>query len=139
MSALLGTELPGAGTIYLSQQLQFLHPVGIGDTLTITMTVTAKHGERHVVVVECCCTNEHGEKVVTGTAEVIALTEKSGSRALTYPKHPSCTAGATVNGWMQALPVSINNNRPPPRWRPALFSRICLQRRFCVPALIHSA
>lgn len=42
LSTVLGTELPGPGTIYLSQTLKFKHPVGIGDTLTVTLTVVKK-------------------------------------------------------------------------------------------------
>ena len=41
LSALLGTRLPGPGTIYLSQSLKFLAPVHVGDTLTLSVTVTA--------------------------------------------------------------------------------------------------
>ena len=39
ISALLGTEFPGPGTIYLEQNLKFVKPVRIGDTLTVTATV----------------------------------------------------------------------------------------------------
>jgi acyl dehydratase len=42
ISTLLGTKLPGPGTIYLDQTLSFCHPVSIGDTITVTVTVTAK-------------------------------------------------------------------------------------------------
>lgn len=76
ISAVLGTELPGAGTIYHSQQLEFKRPVGIGDTLTVTVTVTAKRSDRHIVVFDCSCTNQDGEEVISGVAEVIAPSEK---------------------------------------------------------------
>ena len=46
ISAVLGTELPGPGTIYLGQDLRFLHPVSIGDRITATLTVTEKHPEK---------------------------------------------------------------------------------------------
>ncbi|MDF1873855.1 MaoC/PaaZ C-terminal domain-containing protein [Vannielia sp.] len=39
ISAVLGTELPGPGTIYLSQNLSFRRPVGLGDTVTVRITV----------------------------------------------------------------------------------------------------
>lgn len=76
LSVLLGTELPGPGTIYVDQSLHFRRPVGVGDTVTMTVTVTKKAEETHRVVFDCRATNQHGEEVITGTAEVVAPTEK---------------------------------------------------------------
>jgi phosphotransacetylase/acyl dehydratase len=76
ISAVLGTRLPGPGTIYLSQDLHFLAPVGIGDTITTTVTVTELKPGKGRVVLACKCVNQHGREVVTGTAEVQAPTEK---------------------------------------------------------------
>ena len=76
ISTLLGTKLPGPGTIYLGQTLRFKRPVTLGDTITVTVTVTAKDAERHRITFECRCTNQHGEVVISGSAEVIAPTEK---------------------------------------------------------------
>ena len=39
ISAILGTELPGPGAIYLGQSLRFTRPVGVGDTITACVTV----------------------------------------------------------------------------------------------------
>src|SRR5207248_69522 len=76
ISTLLGTKLPGPGTIYLSQTLGFHHPVALGDTITVTVTVTATETERHCVTFDCACTNQRGEVVMSGSAQVIAPTEK---------------------------------------------------------------
>lgn len=76
ISTVLGTELPGPGTIYLSQSLQFQRPVGLGDLVTVTVTVKARDEERHRLVFDCRCTNQEGETVIGGTAEVLAPTEK---------------------------------------------------------------
>ncbi len=76
ISAVLGTKLPGPGTIYLSQDLHFRAPVGIGDTIVSTVTVRALKPEQHRVVLECVSTNQNGQVVITGTAEVLAPTEK---------------------------------------------------------------
>ena len=46
ISAVLGTRLPGPGTIYLGQELRFLHPVSIGDTMTATLTVARRSQRR---------------------------------------------------------------------------------------------
>ena len=76
ISTLLGTKLPGPGTIYLSQTLGFHHPVMVGETITVTITVTARETERHCVTFDCACTNQRGEVVISGSATVIAPTTK---------------------------------------------------------------
>lgn len=76
ISNVLGTALPGPGTIYLGQDLRFLHPVDIGDTITATLTVTEKHPDKGNLVLDCRCTNQNGQVVITGTAHVRAPTEK---------------------------------------------------------------
>jgi phosphotransacetylase/acyl dehydratase len=79
ISAVLGTKLPGPGSIYLSQDLHFMHPVGIGDRITVSVTVREKRPEKHVVVLDCRAVSQQGEQkseVVVGTAEVKAPTEK---------------------------------------------------------------
>ncbi|MBW4330220.1 bifunctional enoyl-CoA hydratase/phosphate acetyltransferase [Stakelama sp. CBK3Z-3] len=76
ISAVLGTELPGPGAIYLGQSLRFVAPVGVGDEITASVTVTEKSEAHHLVVLECRCTNAEGKDVITGTAEVKAPREK---------------------------------------------------------------
>lgn len=76
ISALLGTEFPGPGTIYLHQDLDFLRPVRVGDTLTVEVTVAAKHNEHHRVDLACKVTNQTGTLVLQGMARVIAPTQK---------------------------------------------------------------
>lgn len=76
ISAVLGTKLPGPGTIYISQDLHFGAPVGIGDTITTTVTAREKKAEKKSVLFDCCCMNQSGREVVTGVAEVQAPTEK---------------------------------------------------------------
>ena len=76
ISTLLGTRLPGPGTIYLNQSLHFRGPVGLGDTITVTVKVAEKKPEKHHVILECQALNQRGEIVIAGTAEVIAPIEK---------------------------------------------------------------
>lgn len=76
ISAVLGTKLPGPGTIYLGQALRFRHPVNIGDTITAILTVQEKKPEKGDVTLDCVCTNQDGTPVITGTAYVRAPTEK---------------------------------------------------------------
>src|SRR5690242_7941710 len=76
ISTLLGTKLPGPGTIYLDQTLSFLHPVSIGDTITTTVRVVEMNAKKYHVTFDCECTNQHGDVVISGYANVIAPTEK---------------------------------------------------------------
>jgi phosphate acetyltransferase len=75
ISAVLGTELPGPGTIYLNQSLHFAAPVSVGDTVVVRVEVTEKK-EKHRVTLACTCVNQHGKMVIEGAAEVIAPREK---------------------------------------------------------------
>lgn len=75
ISTVLGTELPGPGTIFLTQSLAFKAPVALGDALVVRVEVTRKqHGGR--VLLACTCTNQHGTLVMTGDAAVIAPRDK---------------------------------------------------------------
>jgi len=76
ISSVLGTQLPGPGTIYLGQGLRFHRHVGIGDTITATVTVTEKRADKGDLLLDCRCINQDGLTVITGTAEVKAPTAK---------------------------------------------------------------
>ena len=83
VSALLGTKMPGPGTIYLDQTLQFRHPVIPGDVITTTATVKEKRIEKRIVLLDTVCTNQKGESVLTGLATVIAPAEP-----IVWPRMP---------------------------------------------------
>jgi len=72
VSAVLGTRLPGPGTIYLGQDLRFHKPVAPGDTITVTVTVQEKRPQKRIVLLDTRCGNQRGEEVLSGTATVIA-------------------------------------------------------------------
>lgn len=72
ISAVLGTKLPGPGTIYLGQNLRFVKPVTPGDTITATVTVREKQDHKHIVTLDTVCTNQRGDSVLEGVATVIA-------------------------------------------------------------------
>ncbi len=76
ISTLLGTALPGPGTIYLEQDIRFKKPVRIGDTITITITVHEKSDEKNHATFECKGLNQQGETVIEGFAKVIVPTKK---------------------------------------------------------------
>jgi 3-hydroxybutyryl-CoA dehydratase len=76
VSAALAMELPGPGTIYLGQSLRFRLPVKIGDTITVNLEVTDKRDDKKFVTLDCKASNQAGKIVASGTAEVMAPTEK---------------------------------------------------------------
>lgn len=86
ISAVLGTRLPGAGTIYRGQTLRFLGPVRIGDTLTISVTVRERDAAHNRLRLACRCINQHGSAVIEGDADVIAPTERIERPRATLPE-----------------------------------------------------
>jgi len=76
ISALLGTQFPGPGTIYQDQALHFVKPVRVGDTLTVTVTVTAMDAQKNSLELDCLVLNQKGERVLSGVARVLAPTVK---------------------------------------------------------------
>jgi acyl dehydratase len=86
ISTVLGTKLPGPGTIYLDQTLQFRRPVRIGDTVTVMLTVAEKFDKNRRVNLDCKAVNQNGEDVITGVATVIAPVEKISRPRVALPE-----------------------------------------------------
>ena len=76
VSAAIAMQLPGPGSIYLSQSIQFRAPVLLGDTLTVTLEVIDKHSKQPWVTLGCTVENQAGKAVAKGEAQVAAPTEK---------------------------------------------------------------
>jgi 3-hydroxybutyryl-CoA dehydratase len=70
ISAVLGTRLPGPGTIYLSQSLRFVRPVRIGDTVTARVEVAELLAAKRRARLHTRCLNQEGEVVLDGEALV---------------------------------------------------------------------
>lgn len=77
ISAVLGMQLPGPGTIYTGQTLKFLAPVHIGDTITATAEIKSLDVERNRVVLTTTCTNQEGTMVITGEATALLPKERA--------------------------------------------------------------
>jgi phosphotransacetylase/acyl dehydratase len=86
ISTLLGTELPGPGTVYRSQTLNFRHPVVLGDTVVVTVTVREKNAVERDVILDCRVVNQTGKVVIEGVADVIAPAEKIQRTRVTLPE-----------------------------------------------------
>ncbi len=85
ISAVLGTELPGPGAIYLSQSLRFIRPVRLGDSITASVKVIRKEESGHRLTFDCRCSNQNGEDVILGEAVVKASNEKVRRRRMALP------------------------------------------------------
>ncbi|MDJ0666586.1 MAG: MaoC family dehydratase [Desulfobacterales bacterium] len=70
ISTVLGNQLPGPGTIYISQSLNFLAPVAIGDTITATAEVVELNMDKKRARLKTVCTNQDGREVLVGEALV---------------------------------------------------------------------
>lgn len=106
VSAVLGSELPGPGTIFVDQSLCFLAPVNLGDVITARVTVLEKSADQRVKLA-CRCTNQQGVEVITGTAVVIAPSKKISQAELAMPSislQRNCTHFAQMLDAAAAFP-----------------------------------
>lgn len=71
ISATLANDLPGPGTVYLSQTLQFKAPVYPGDTITATVEVKNLRPDKPIVTLGTVCTNQDAKVVLEGEAVVL--------------------------------------------------------------------
>ena len=71
ISAVLGTKMPGHGTIYVSQNMKFIKPVYVNESVTARAEITAVDENRKRLFMATTCYNEKDEPVVIGEAVVI--------------------------------------------------------------------
>lgn len=71
VSAVLGMQLPGPGSIYLGQELKFMAPVKIGDTIKAEVEVIEKFEEKNRIKLSTVCTNQNGVEVLIGVATIM--------------------------------------------------------------------
>lgn len=76
ISAAIAMELPGPGSIYISQELSFRAPVFLGDTITVNLEIIDKIDNKKFVKLRTNATNQNGKVVVKGEALVLPPTEK---------------------------------------------------------------
>ena len=76
ISAALAMKLPGPGGIYRSQELKFLHPVKLNDTVTVRLEVLEKNERTKSAVIATNVVNQHGKFIAKGRATVIPATEQ---------------------------------------------------------------
>ncbi len=71
ISGVLGTKLPGEGSIYMAQDLRFMAPVFIGDTITAICEIEELIPEKSRVILKTTVVNQDGKEVVTGKATLL--------------------------------------------------------------------
>jgi acyl dehydratase len=74
ISSLLGMTLPGPGSVYIKQILNFRAPVYIGDTITATVTVIKVREDKPIITLETQCQNQDGVITIDGEAVLLAPT-----------------------------------------------------------------
>ena len=107
ISAVIGTRLPGPGTVYLSQSLKFVKPVRAGDTITARVDVLEVLNERNRARLQTVCVNQHGEEVLSGEAWVMpsktSVVYEERQRALysaaAWPLQPWAWAAQAMVAW----------------------------------------
>ena len=72
ISAVLANKLPGEGSVYLGQTLQFVAPVFPGDEIIARVTVKEIREDKPIVKLETICLNQHSEVVIRGEATVMS-------------------------------------------------------------------
>jgi 3-hydroxybutyryl-CoA dehydratase len=112
ISAVIGTQLPGPGAIYLSQSLKFVRPVKFGDRITARAEVSEVIRERNRIRLRTVCTNQRGEEVLSGEAWVMpskvhvvyeeAASEASSALMAAWPVSPWGWATQAMTLWSLA-------------------------------------
>lgn len=70
ISTVIGTRLPGPGSIYREQQLKFLAPVRINDTVTARVEITEINEDKNLITLRTVCVNQEDTMVVDGHAVI---------------------------------------------------------------------
>jgi acyl dehydratase len=83
ISAVIGTQLPGPGVIYLSQSLKFSKPVMFGDRIVARVEIQEILADRNRVRLRTSCVNQNGDEVLSGEAWVMP-----SKRAVVYEERP---------------------------------------------------
>lgn len=70
ISTVIGTKLPGTGAMWVSQSLEFLLPVRLGDEINVTCTVVKKHNSQRLLEIDTVIVNQNKQAVLRGHGSV---------------------------------------------------------------------
>ena len=85
-SGIIGTQLPGIGSLTRSIAIRFLRPFPLDQQVTATIRVTEKRPDTGEILVDCRCTDAGGNEIITGQAEIVAPKEKICQPVVEMPK-----------------------------------------------------
>jgi 3-oxoacyl-[acyl-carrier protein] reductase len=88
ISTVIGTKLPGTGALWVSQNMEFLLPVRLGDVLTISATVLKKHERERLLELDTRIVNQNQQLILTGQGKVKVLTTAQPEAAPTPESRP---------------------------------------------------
>jgi 3-oxoacyl-[acyl-carrier protein] reductase len=91
ISNVIGMKLPGSGALWMSQNLEFVSPIRIGDTLTVDVVVIKKHSRDNSIEVQAEITNQSNTVVTRGRGRVVVASQK-----LSGPEYNNTTSNPTV-------------------------------------------
>lgn len=103
ISTVIGTKLPGPGALWVSQNMEFLRPVRLGDELSISCTVLKKHDRDRLLDLKTTITNQDDQEVLAGTAKVKVLASKPPGEAA----RPESLKVALVSGASGGIGAAI--------------------------------
>ena len=87
LSTLIGTELPGDGAVWVSQSFEFLHPIRLDDTLTVTGTVTQIHPRDRLLDMDARIVNQHNVVVLRGKGTVKVMVQAATTKEPLPTRH----------------------------------------------------
>lgn len=96
ISTVIGTRLPGPGALWVSQQMDFLLPVRLGDELTVSCEVLKKHDSERLLELETTIVNQNGQRVLTGRGKVKLLAESTTAQLADTPQ--KCMVALVTGG-----------------------------------------
>jgi 3-oxoacyl-[acyl-carrier protein] reductase len=88
ISKVIGTQLPGDGALWYSQDVEFLLPARIGDVLLVRVEVLNKHRRDRMVEIKTEIYNQHKQKITTGVGKVKLIEREQGNQTLSDKKSP---------------------------------------------------
>lgn len=110
ISTMIGMVIPGPGSLWTSQSLEFLHPTYIADTIIVSAEVTQKSVATRMLVLEITIINQHGTQIVKGRATVKFLEIRKPKLSEEIPMvHITLITGAS-GGIGQAITKTLANN-----------------------------
>lgn len=96
ISTVIGTRLPGPGALWVSQQMDFLLPVRLGDELTVSCEVLKKYDSERLLELETIITNQNSQRVLTGRGKVKLLSEPQVAQVTDMPQ--KCMVALVTGG-----------------------------------------